>query len=157
MKRIFSVLTIVCLVLILQGCNYYLCESSSELPLYSDTYSTSIVYKVPMGERVLVKKKKGHYCYVQYKDILGWTTWDRLHYLDDYTVKRYKLYYNSPNFSSNINTSKSNVNSRPKDVYVRGYYRTSKSGKTTYVHPYYRSSPSSRSSSGSYKGGGRRH
>jgi hypothetical protein len=150
-------LTIVCLVS-LQSCSrYYLSESEGPLPLYTDMYSTSVVYTVPLGEHFLIRRRMGDYCYVQYMGYYGWVPYSRVRYISPISERRYTRNYGVAYRGAAMPRV---VGSSPRTV-QRSYPRTSGSSRRTPVHSYDRSRPGRSSSRGSSSGrshdGRRRH
>ena len=96
MKKVFFLLIAACCFL---SCKtYYVGESESVIPLYADQYGTSVVYTIPVGERYIVMRGYGDYCYAQYRDYYGWLPVKRIHYISRLSKRNLYNYYT--NYSS---------------------------------------------------------
>ena len=114
---------------------YYVGQTSSPTNIYSSFDTTSsLTYTVPMGTKILVKKKYKKYYYVVYDTYEGYSlNTEFLNY------HRFNSNIDGDLYGYSTNKSKSsNSSSLGGTVNVKGYYR--KNG--TYVQSHTRSSPS---------------
>lgn len=137
MKQIFKISIFLFIVLGFFSCTtvYYVGQAETPTNIYStqDT-SSNVVCTIPVGSKVLIKKKRKKYFDVAYMTYEG------------YSYKT--LFSNYRKFNSTVDgdlygysTTKRKALTSPssgRSVNVKGYYR--KNG--TYVKPYTRSSPS---------------
>lgn len=117
-------------ILMLSSClpRYYLCETTSDIPLYdiASRFGDTLV-TIPKGTKVMVQGKSSSlHRKVKYEDIVGWGY--KLSFKSEEPYK-YKGFLTI--------TKKTNYSSGGGNVNVKGYYR--KDG--TYVKPHTRSSP----------------
>jgi hypothetical protein len=103
-KVIYLVIVPYCLL----SCkSYYLGESESVIPLYADQYGTSVVYNIPVGERYIVMRGYGNYCYAQYRDYYGWLPVNRIHYISRLSKRNLYNYYTNYGSYSALSSSAS--------------------------------------------------
>lgn len=142
MKKIILLVTL-SFIFILTGCttNYFLCETSEPVKLYSSPYTNSTYIEVPVGGNVIATGKYKKYRKVKYGDVSGYV------YKTRFLWEKKIRSLSNLKFDHKTNTyqySSSNYTNRPTStggtVHVKGYYR--KDG--TYVKPHTRRAPSRR-------------
>ena len=132
-----------------------------EFNLY-ETPNGKIIKKFPINSKITVFALIGKYYKTEYNGTTGYVNADYLHLSSNYQkifkdieevnridseivnqgseVNLGNNYYNSRNSSSSSSSSKSKATLKYNGpVHVRGYYRTTKSGKKVYVRPHTRS------------------
>ncbi|MFC6223409.1 hypothetical protein ACFP2F_09170 [Hymenobacter artigasi] len=119
---------------------YYVGQTSEPTKLYaaSDT-ATTLTYTVPVGSRVLSRKKSKKYHYIIFETYTGYAYNPVLGNYHKYnSAIDGNLYgYSSTKSTSTYNSSSSSSKSSGGPVHVKGYTR--KNG--TYVQPHTRSAP----------------
>ena len=137
-KAFWGIILFSIAVLFLQSCStvYYVGQTTTPTNIYSNQDTTSTVsYNVPIGTKLLIKKKYKKYYYVVYDTYTGYsyktifTNYHRFNSTDDGDLYGYS--------TTKKKSSSSSTTSSGGTVNVKGYYR--KNG--TYVQPHTRSSP----------------
>lgn len=137
-------------VLLLQSCStvYYVGETNKPTNIYSTNREIeNIVYIIPAGTKVLIKKKYKSSYFIIYDKYKGYSIgciFNNYHKFNSdsdgilygYSTSKKK----KNNYSSSSSSSRSYQSSSGGSVYVKGYYR--KNG--TYVKPHTRSAPKRR-------------
>ena len=145
MNRIFKFIVILIFSISLFSCSsiYYVGETSEPINVYEITDNNSTVsYVIPVGSKVLTKKKSKKYHYIIYENYKGYVYNPNYINYHKYNSSIDGILYgyssSKPKSTKSYNSSSSS-NSSGGSVNVKGYYR--KNG--TYVSPHTRSKPSS--------------
>ncbi len=146
-KSIFFLLIFFSFSFLLQSCStvYYVGETTEPTNIYAtQDESSGVVYVVPAGTKLLIKKKIKSNYYVIYDSYQGYsrgTTFNNYRkFNSSYDGNLYGYSTNKPSKSSSTSNSYRSSSSSGGSVNVKGYYR--KNG--TYVKPHTRSSPKRR-------------